>query len=147
VSRDSVAVRPATTDDSAAVWPLALEFATSFTPIRPVFEQTFATLVDDPHTLLLVAEADEVAGEAIVGYLLANEHLTFLANGPVVWVEEVMVADPARRAGVGGRLMAEAEAWAGRVGAAYISLASRRAQAFYLALGYTDSASFFKKTL
>ncbi|HWH96828.1 MAG TPA: GNAT family N-acetyltransferase, partial [Pseudolysinimonas sp.] len=84
---------------------------------------------------------------AVAGYLLASAHLTFLANGPVVWVEEVMVGDGCRRSGVGTRLMAAAEAWAHEQGAAYVSLASRRAAAFYLALGYEDSAVFFKRRL
>jgi GNAT superfamily N-acetyltransferase len=84
---------------------------------------------------------------SIVGYLLASSHLTFLANGPVVWVEEVMVDWPARGSGVGRQLMDAAETWARDQGAAYVSLASRRAGEFYLALGYEESATFFKKTL
>jgi hypothetical protein len=32
-----------------------------------------------------------VAGEERVGYLLGFAHLTFYANGPVGWVEEVLV--------------------------------------------------------
>lgn len=43
--------------------------------------------------------------------------------------------------------MAAAEDWARDAGAGYVSLASRRAGAFYLALGYEDSAVFFKKGL
>jgi len=33
------------------------------------------------------------------------------------------------------------------IGAAYLALASRRAGLFYLALGYEDSAVFYKKAL
>ena len=84
---------------------------------------------------------------AVAGYLLASTHLTFLANGSVCWVEEVMVAPPLRRSGVGAALMAYAERWAHARGAAYVSLASRRAGAFYAALGYDDSATFFRKDL
>jgi hypothetical protein len=43
--------------------------------------------------------------------------------------------------------MGYAENWARESGAAYLALASRRAGPFYLALGYEDSAVFFKKTL
>lgn len=82
-----------------------------------------------------------------MGYLLANCHLTFLANGPVVWVEEVMVHESHRRSGIGQQLMSYAESWARENGAAYVALASRRAGSFYRALGYEDSAVFFKKTL
>jgi len=82
-----------------------------------------------------------------VGYLLANCHLTFLADGPVAWVEEVTVDEGHRRSGVGRELMGFAENWARESGPAYHALASRRAGPFYLALGYEDSAVFFKKTL
>ncbi|GGN23470.1 hypothetical protein GCM10011609_76320 [Lentzea pudingi] len=76
-----------------------------------------------------------------MGYLLANNHLTFLANGPVAWVEELMV-ESHRRSGAGRELMGYAENWASESGAAYLALASRRAGPFYLALGYEDSAVF-----
>jgi GNAT superfamily N-acetyltransferase len=99
--------------------------------------------VSHAETLLIVAVRDDV----LVGYLLASNHLTFLANGPVCWVEEVMVETDQRRHGIGRRLMEAAELWAEDRGAAYVSLASRRAGDFYLALGYEDSATFFKKSL
>ena len=137
-------IRPARLDDAPAVWPLAREFATSFVPRREAFAATFAALVDAPQTLLLVAETPE---PEIVGYLLASSRPTFHANGPVVWVEEVMVADAVRRVGVGRSLMQAAEQWAIESDAAYVSLASRRAQDFYRALDYEDSATYFKKTL
>ena len=87
------------------------------------------------------------AGGEVVGYLLATSHPAFHANGLVAWVEEVMVAEPARGAGVGRQLMAAAEAWACRRGARYVALATRRAAPFYRALGYEDSAVYFKKPL
>ena len=139
-----IRVRPARRDDAAAVWPLARDFATSFVPERKPFGTTFAALVEAADTLLLVAEASP---EGIVGYLLAHSHPTFFANGPVVWVEEIMVADAARRLGIGRLLMTAAEAWAIESGAAYVSLATRRAANFYLALGYDDSATYFRKVL
>jgi GNAT superfamily N-acetyltransferase len=89
----------------------------------------------------------ETAERGIVGYLLGTSHLTFFANGPVVWVEELMVDENNRRSGVGRRLMERAEEWARSMGAAYLALASRRAGRFYLALDYEDSAVFYKKTL
>jgi GNAT superfamily N-acetyltransferase len=137
-------IRPARFDDDEHVWPLARDFATSFRPQRAAFDAAWAQLVDAPDTLLLVAEIPE---GGIVGYLLGNSHLTFLANGPVAWVEEVMVDGQTRHSGIGRRLMEEAEKWAQSIGAAYIALASRRAGPFYLALDYEDSAVFYKKTL
>jgi GNAT superfamily N-acetyltransferase len=140
---DDSEVRSATLDDLDSVWPLARDFATSFQPVRDSFESSFRALVAAKHTAVLVA----TSGGAVRGYLLAHAHLTFLANGPVVWIEELMVAETHRRAGIGRALMAAAERWAVDEGAAYVSLASRRAGDFYLAVGYEDSATFFKKTL
>lgn len=144
MSDPSVVIRPARLEDGEHVWPLAKAFATSFTPERSAFDATWKQLVDVPDTLLLVAET---ADAGIVGYLLANSHLTFLANGPVAWVEEVMVDETLRHSGIGRLLMEHAEQWAKSKDAAYLALASRRAGPFYLALDYEDSATFYKKPL
>ncbi|MDQ0676669.1 GNAT superfamily N-acetyltransferase [Arthrobacter pascens] len=141
---DSVSSRPALALDVDQVWPLVRDFATSFQPERRAFERTFGSLIEDPRALVLVAEQ---SATNIVGYLLAHSQSTFFANGPVVWIEEVMVAGGIRRNGVGRALMTAAETWAGLQGAAYVSLASRRAGDFYRAMGYEDSATFFKKSL
>jgi len=125
------------------VWPLVADFATSYVPEREVFATSFNDLIARDDTVVLVAEQ----GGAIGGYLLASIHGTFFANAPVAWVEEVMVEPASRRNGIGAKLMAEAESWARSQGAAYISLATRRAAAFYDALGYEDSAAFFRKLL
>ncbi|MFE7407684.1 hypothetical protein, partial [Isoptericola sp. NPDC057559] len=88
-------VRPARPDDAAAVWPLARDLATSFRPRREVFESSFATLAAREDSLVAVV-TDAAVGPGPLGYLLAGAHLTFFADGPVCWVEEVMV-DPAHR--------------------------------------------------
>ena len=137
-------VRPALLADGADVWPLAQQFATTFAPARPAFDTTFANLVERSDTLLAVAE-DRPAG--ITGYVLASVHLTLFANGPVAWVEELMVSPASRRSGVGTSLMDAAERWARARGAAYIALATRRAGDFYEAIGYTESAAFYRKVL
>lgn len=62
-------------------------------------------------------------------------------------IAAVMIAERARPNGVGQALMLAAESWAKAQGAAYVSLASRRAGDFYLALAYEDAATFFKKPL
>jgi GNAT superfamily N-acetyltransferase len=139
-----VLIRAARRDDNERVWPLTRAFATSFRPERAAFDASWAQLIGDPRTLLLVAETTE---PSIVGYLLGNSHLTFFANGPVAWVEELMVDENNRRSGVGRRLMERAEEWARSTGAAYLALASRRAGSFYLALDYEDSAVYYRKTL
>jgi GNAT superfamily N-acetyltransferase len=137
----TAAVRPAVASDVAAVWPLVQDFATSSVPRRDAVEAAFARLLETPTSLLLVADDDG----AIVGYLAAHRHDALFANAPLVWIEEVMVAESHRREGVGGALMAGAEAWAREAGAAYTSLSTRRAPEFYRALGYEESGTFFKK--
>jgi GNAT superfamily N-acetyltransferase len=56
-----------------------------------------------------------------------------------------MVDELHRGLGIGRALMSKAEEWATSMGGVYISLASRRAGAFYLALGYGESATYYKK--
>jgi GNAT superfamily N-acetyltransferase len=140
----SMTIRLAAASDADDVWRLVRDFAPAFRPEREAFDLTFRSLVEAPGTLVLVAEQST---KSVIGYLLAHCQVTFLANGPVAWVEEIMVAERARRKGVGQALMMEAESWAEPKGAAYMSLASRAAGDFYLGLGYEDAATFFKKPL
>jgi GNAT superfamily N-acetyltransferase len=144
MSGEHVVIRTAGHQDKERVWLLVQAFATSFRPEREAFDATWAQLIDAPRTLVLVAET---AAHGVIGYLLGNNHPTFFAGGPVAWVEELMVEVSIRRSGVGRRLMEHAERWARSGGAAYLALASRRAGPFYLALGYEDSATFYRKTL
>ncbi|MGC5224440.1 GNAT family N-acetyltransferase [Micromonospora sp. DT81.3] len=136
-------IRPAVSNDCESIWPLARGFATTFRLREDAFAASFEANIHHDEALLIVAERDD----GIVGYLLAHCHPTFLANGPVGWVEEVMVDESWRRKGVGEALMAAAETWSAAKGAAYIALASRRALSFYEAIGYEDSATFFRKSL
>ncbi|GII99792.1 N-acetylglutamate synthase-like GNAT family acetyltransferase [Sediminihabitans luteus] len=137
-------VTAARVDDAAALWPLVQQLAATATPDRGAFERTLRDLVDAPTSLVAVART--AAGD-VRGYLLAHRQPTFFAGAPVVWVQEVVVDEGSRRGGVGRRLMAHAEAWAAEQRAAYVSLASRRAGDFYAALGYADSATFYKLPL
>jgi len=134
-------VRRARPGDGPQVWPLVSDFSVSYVPEEQIFERSFADLLARPDTLVLVAEE----GAAILGYLLAGRHGTLFANGPVAWVEELMVAQPVRGSGVGRSLMAAAEHWAHSVPCAYLALASRRAGPFYEALGYDPSATYYRK--
>jgi GNAT superfamily N-acetyltransferase len=137
-------IRRAQGIDRDRLWPLVQGFAMSFRPERSTFDRSFDALIDRDDTLLIVAE---VSGAVIAGYLLASHHGTLFANAPVAWVEEVMVVESLRRSGIGRALMAEAERWAAGVPAAYIALATRRAEEFYVILGYERSAAFLRKTL
>jgi GNAT superfamily N-acetyltransferase len=136
-------IRRAAPQDIEAVLALARDFATSFVVDPAAFRKSFATLLADPHACLLIAEQDW----QVVGYLLGFEHTTFYANGPVAWVEEITVSKQHRRRGVGRLLMHTFEGWATARGARLVGLATRRAASFYQALGYAESASYFRKLL
>ncbi len=140
-------VRRAEPGDKPAVFRLAHAFATSFAVEQPAFERSFDALLTRPEAFLAVAEAGEEANKKMAGYLLGFEHLTFFANGRVAWIEEIMVSETFRRQGVGRTLMEAFEAWAAERQVKTIALATRRASDFYAALGYEESAVYFRKRL
>ena len=138
-----IRVRRAAPDDVDGVFALASDLATSFDVERQPFSASFRQMLTDDHGLLLVA-ADH---EEIVGYCLGFEHTTFFANGRVAWVEEMMVVPSRRKDGVGRALMTEFEKWSAARGAKLVALATRRAAGFYRAVGYEESAIYFRKLL
>jgi len=129
--------------DADRIFELAVRLATSFSPERSHFEQAFTQLLDNDDACMMVAGPE--AG--VVGYLLAFAHQTFFADGPVGWVEEIMVDDDHRRGGVGRALMAGFETWSVERGCRLVALATQRAAEFYTALGYQESATYFRKAL
>jgi GNAT superfamily N-acetyltransferase len=134
-------IRRATLTDSDQVFALCSEFATSFTPNRIAFGPLFDRLVTEECALLIVADEST----HLVGYLLGFDHPALFANGRVSWVEELMVSADQRRRAIGKRLMMAFEDWACSRGSQLVALATRRAEAFYLALGYEPSATYFRK--
>ena len=136
-------IRRALDADADAVVALVERFATSFQPRREAFDRIWPQLLARGDALLLVAEEQG----RIVGYLLGFEHLALFANGPVAWVEELMVDHASRGRGCGRQLLSEFERWARSRQAQLIALATRRAAGFYQALGYEESATYFRKLL
>jgi GNAT superfamily N-acetyltransferase len=140
-----IAIRPARAADRESVRPLAVALATSTEPTRAQFDSTFDDLLAAPERILLIAEADD---RRVVGYAMAFAHRAFHSDGPLVWVEEVIVDPDQRGHGIGRALMTAVEAWArNEIEATYIALATRRASPFYEALGYEASATYFKRVL
>jgi GNAT superfamily N-acetyltransferase len=136
-------VRLADASDAEAVADLAAGLAQSFAFSRSRFLLSYPALLADDSACLLLA----VDGPERLGYLLGFEHLTFYANGPVAWVEEVYVRDQDRGSGAGRILMSAFEQWAAARDCALVALATRRAAPFYRALGYEESAVYFRKLL
>jgi GNAT superfamily N-acetyltransferase len=127
--------------DLDEVSALAQDFATSFRPEPEIFAESFGHLILQDDALLLVAEVPA----RLAGYLLGFDHLTLFANGRVSWIEEIMVREDNRRRGHGKELVAHFEGWARSRGSKLVALATRRAVPFYHALGYEESATYFRK--
>ena len=134
-------IRAAGTADCDGVAGLAAELAQSFPFSAEKFRVSYPALLAEDGACLLVA----VDGDDYLGYVLGFAHLTFFANGRAGWVEEIVVRDHDRGSGVGGALMGAFERWAAARGCALLALATRRAAPFYRALGYTESAAYFRK--
>ena len=136
-------VRQAELGDADEVAGLAAALAMSFEFSAARFRENYPALLAADGAGLLLA----VSGQESVGYLLGFRHLTFYANGPVGWVEEVLVRHQDHGQGIGRMLMSAFEDWAAGQGCALVALATRRAAPFYRALGYEESAIYFRKVL
>jgi GNAT superfamily N-acetyltransferase len=143
VPEATVAVRPATSGDAPAVYALVRRLATSFVVSERDFLMSLETVLSSHGARLLVAEGDG----RVVGYLLGFSRPSFWANGPIGWIEEVMVEEGVRRRRIGARLVAVFEEWARSRGARLVAVSTRRATAFYEALGYEGTATYFRKGL
>jgi len=136
-------IRTATEDDEDRLFELARDFATSQVVRRDAFRRVLSALGGRDDVLLLAAEDSS----GVVGYLLAFRYPVFHANGPIAWVEEITVREDLRRRGIGRELMVAFERWARRAGCHHAALATRRAEAFYVAIGYERSATYLRKDL
>jgi len=144
MNQSGISIRRATVDDALSIESLASFLATTFSIDRDAFTVIFERVINDEEARILVS-VDERG--AVNGYLLGFMHDAFFANGPVAWIEEMYVANFARRGGVGFALEREFEAWARYRDAKLIALATRRAASFYLAIGYEESAVYLRKIL
>jgi GNAT superfamily N-acetyltransferase len=139
----AVTIRGATSADEDGVFALAKAMATTFDVEPMAFATSFAALLTRDDAVVLVA----VTPEQIAGYLLGFDHLTFFANGRVSYVEEVAVEDALQGAGIGRRLMEHFEEWSRKRSSVMVTVATRRASAFYGALDYEETATLFRKLM
>ena len=136
-------IRRARAGDADGVAGLAADLSMSFEFSAESFRASYPALLAAEDACLLLA----VHGCESLGYLLGFRHLTFYANGPVGWVEEMIVRHQDRGQGIGKVLMNAFEQWAAEQGCALVALATRRAAPFYHALGYAESATYFRTVL
>jgi GNAT superfamily N-acetyltransferase len=136
-------VRRATVADEFALFALVSRFPTPTPPNRETFAEALRKKLRDSDGFIAVAEI----GGQLVGYVAGDAHETFYAGGKVAWVDEILVAEDARRQGIGRALMAEFDSWAENGRCRLIGLATRGAASFYEELGFEDSAGYFKRYL
>ena len=136
-------IRAASEKDEEAVFRLAEQLSSKFKVERAAFSDSFTRLLVAEDVYLHVVEK---SGE-IVAYLLGWSRVAFYSNGAVAWIQEIVVHPECRRSGIGKSIMTHFERWSADRSARVISLATRGASDFYLALGYTESATYYKKTI
>jgi len=136
-------IRPAHKNDEESLFELACALSPRFIIDRSIFATSLAKLIESEDVYLQVAEGSS----GVVGYLLGWSRLAFYSNGPVGWVQEVVVKPDDRRHGIGKRLMNNFENWIAFRGGLLVSLATSGARDFYLALGYAASATYYKKAI
>ncbi|MGA1785213.1 MAG: GNAT family N-acetyltransferase, partial [Pontimonas sp.] len=106
------------------------------------FSETFRFVMDDPgRSLLLVAEAE---GQ-VVGYCLTTISPLLYSNGPSAQLQEIVVDEEARVAGVGTALVRAVEDACEKAGVTQLTVASRRAGGFYDRLGYSQQAEYMRR--
>lgn len=139
----ALTIRSACIDDAEAVFELLTQFVTSYQPQRDAFDRNFPKLLAGDNSVFLVAEIDEV----VVGYTLGAIMLTLYANGPILELQELMVAPQHRGQGFGRMLVEAALVRAQASGCTEATVPTRRAREFYLGLGFVDSATYLKRRL
>lgn len=136
-----IVYRKAVDNDRKKLYPLAQSLATSFEVNEVDFTSVFNALLGNSNVDLLVAERKK----DLIGYVFVLHHPAFYANGIISWVEELFVLDSYRGHNIGRYLMEAAEEASQARGSKLVALATRRADKFYKAIGYHESATYFKK--
>ncbi|MHB1172675.1 MAG: GNAT family N-acetyltransferase [Lacisediminihabitans sp.] len=137
-------IRPATLADADAVFALLDQLGSDYLPDRTAFNEAFgdAVLEADDH-LLFVAESDG----AVVGYALTTIARLLYTNGDSAQLQELVVDETARGAGIGSQLVIAVEQECRARGIRQLTVASSRSAAFYERLDYRSTADFLKKVL
>ena len=136
-------IRPAVVSDGDAVFGLLGQLAASYPPNRIAFDAVFPVLVIDPDAILLVCEI----GGVVRGYALAIVSLLLYTNGRSAQLQELVVDQHARGTGIGTALVARVESECRELNVRQLTVASRRAAAFYEARGYGTTADYLKRSL
>ncbi len=140
-------VREATLEDVAALHALAGELADTLRDRRPTeeaFRARLLELLEEPRARVLVAEDRGADGEnGVVGAVTLWVKPDLAHGDRVVEVPMLVVAQRARRRGVGRLLVEEVRAVAAAEGAVLVELVATRdnraAREFYRSLGFVET--------
>jgi ribosomal protein S18 acetylase RimI-like enzyme len=137
--RISINYRNAIHQDEELLFALAARLSRSFKLNKSDFSKTFQEILSNKNADVFIAENES----GIVGYVLGFHHSTFYANGVVSWVDEIFVLDEYRGMKIEKQLMMLFEEMSFKRGSKLVALATRRASAFYKAIGYEESLPVF----
>jgi N-acetylglutamate synthase-like GNAT family acetyltransferase len=138
---DTLQIRPAEAADADAIFTLLEQFAVSYCPQRPLFDRHLPVLLAAEEAELLVASLDG----RVVGYALAFRLLTLYANGPIMELQELMVAPLFRSRRIGRRLVEAIVERAWERGCVEVTVPTRRAVDYYRKLGFIETATYLKR--
>jgi len=108
-------------------------------------------LLEDENTALLVAEVDGLVTGLVHLSIADAPPIPILVPRRVAIIENLVVGEGFRQAGIGRALMAAAQAWAQRQGADSVELTvyefNRAARTFYARMGYKTVSRRMSKAL
>ena len=144
----SFSIRRGQPDDRSAVFALAGQLITgSIPPAADDFMAAYNNVMrprEDETNVLYVA-VDEA--NRVVGYTLMTVSRLLHAAGLTAHLQELVVDETARGAGIGSALVEANEHDAVERGARQLTMSTSRAGDFYRRLGYNVTAEFYKKIL
>ncbi|MER5468268.1 GNAT family N-acetyltransferase [Streptomyces sp. NPDC002935] len=137
-------IRDATFSDADDIYRLLSGFVTSYRPDRADFDAvTLPRIIEaaaEGRAEFLVAEQDA----RVAGYLLALRLPTLFAGGTILELLELTVDAPVRGRGTGSALIRAAQTRAREANDIEVTVPTRRAAAFYQALGFHETAVHLK---
>ena len=144
ISPTELSIRQATLDDANAVFALVNQLADRYDVDRAAFDDAFRNAVEhaDDHVLQVAVAADG----RVVGYALMTIARLMYTRDDIAQIQELIVDESARNAGVGSRLVYAMEDICRARNLSQLTVASNRAPAFYDRLDYRSTADFLKKS-
>lgn len=143
----TISIRRGQAEDASALFGLARQFQSGREPIgRDDFLVALDNVLrrrDQETNVLFVAEND---GE-VVGYSLMTVSRLLHASGLTAHLQEIVVDDAARGAGVGDRLMQANEHYCMGRGVRQLSASTARIGSFYNHRGFEPVGEHFRKVL